>query len=241
MSNQKEDESTRLNDDNAVISNPTGERDGVTSTVLWGYSVGHVANDLCASMWFIYLSYFLIYVVDLEPHIAGLCLLSGQIADGITTPIVGYFSDKIDAPCGRRNTWFYMGSILVAPAFTCIFFSFDFFTTEGGRNAWYLIWPAIFNVGWASVQISHLAIVNQLSFSQRKRDKMVVNRNGFTYAANIFILSMALILFFVVDSQVTQFRVLGLLAVGVGSTTTIFYVMVVPEKKLEKIAIEREA
>ena len=41
-------------------------RDGVTSVVLTGYSVGHFANDLCASMWFIYLSYYLIYVVGLS-------------------------------------------------------------------------------------------------------------------------------------------------------------------------------
>lgn len=52
-------------------------RDGVTSLVLAGYSVGHVANDLCASMWFIYLSYYLLYVVELSQSISGLCLLSG--------------------------------------------------------------------------------------------------------------------------------------------------------------------
>ena len=38
-------------------------RDGVTTRVLAAYSVGHFANDLCASMWFIYLSYYLVYVV----------------------------------------------------------------------------------------------------------------------------------------------------------------------------------
>ena len=38
-------------------------RDGVNKLVLSAYSVGHFANDLCASMWFIYLSYYLVYVV----------------------------------------------------------------------------------------------------------------------------------------------------------------------------------
>lgn len=128
--------------------------------MLAGYSVGHFANDLCASMWFIYLSYYLLNVVNLSSSIAGLCLLSGQIADGITTPIVGYFSDKLDASCGKRNIWFYMGSVLVAPSFLCIFLDPEFFSQMGGKNAWFIIWPAIFNVGWASVQISHLAIVN---------------------------------------------------------------------------------
>lgn len=41
-------------------------RDGVTKIVLSGYSVGHFANDLCASMWFIYLSYYLLNVVNLS-------------------------------------------------------------------------------------------------------------------------------------------------------------------------------
>lgn len=213
----------------------------MTSLAIWGYSVGHFANDLCASMWFIYLSYFLIYVSDLDSSIAGLCLLSGQIADGITTPIVGYFSDKLDFKCGKRNTWYYFGSILVGPSFLCIFFYFDFFDTKAGKYAWYIIWPAIFNVGWAAVQISHLAIVNQLSYSQQKRDKMIVNRNGFTYAANTLVLSLALILSETIPSQETQFRILAIICVSVGTCTTIFYVMTVPEIKLSKLALQREA
>lgn len=44
----------------------TVERDGVNMVVLAAYSVGHFANDLCASMWFIYLSYYLLSVVDLD-------------------------------------------------------------------------------------------------------------------------------------------------------------------------------
>lgn len=32
---------------------------------MFAYSIGHFNNDLCASMWFIYLNYYLIYVVQL--------------------------------------------------------------------------------------------------------------------------------------------------------------------------------
>ena len=121
-----------------------------------------------------------------------------------------------------------MGSLLVAPAFLCIFFGFHFFD-GAGEDAWYIIFPAIFNIGWASVQISHMAIVNQLSYSQRKRDKMAVNRNGFTYAANIFVLSLALVLFVTISSQVTQFRLMGIIAVSLGACSTLFYISVVKE------------
>jgi len=113
---------------------------------------------------------------------------------------VGLVSDKVSCKLGQRNTWYYIGSVLVAPAFLCIFYGFEFFGSVGGENAWYIIFPAVFNVGWASVQISTMAIVNNLSYSQRKRDKMAVNRNGFTYLANIFVLTLALIVFVTIKS-----------------------------------------
>ena len=53
------------------------DRDGLRKQEINAYSVGHFANDLCASMWFIYLSYYLKYVVGLDDHITGLALLSG--------------------------------------------------------------------------------------------------------------------------------------------------------------------
>ena len=91
--------------------------------------------------------------------------MSGQLADGITTPIVGYLSDKLDLPCGKRNAWYFIGTIIVAPSFLCMFIGVDGFQSEAGKNLWYLAWPAIFNVGWAAVQIAHMAIINSLSFS----------------------------------------------------------------------------
>lgn len=70
---------------------------------------------------------------------------------------------------------------------------------------------------------------------------MAVNRNGFTYAANIFVLSLALVLFVTVSSQVTQFRILCLVCVGLGACTTLFYISQIKENHLSKLAIEREA
>jgi len=41
------------------------KRDPLTERHIAAYSVGHFNNDLCASMWFIYLNYYLLYVVGL--------------------------------------------------------------------------------------------------------------------------------------------------------------------------------
>lgn len=52
-------------------------RDGLSDTQINGYKVGHFNNDLCASMWFIYLTYYLTYIVELPSNIVALALLSG--------------------------------------------------------------------------------------------------------------------------------------------------------------------
>jgi len=60
--------------------------------------------------------------------------------------------------------------------------------------------PALFNIGWASVQIAHLAIVNSLTYGQRRRDKLINYRNGFTYIANVMVLSFATLAFLFISS-----------------------------------------
>lgn len=46
-----------------------------------------------------------------------------------------------------------------------------------------------------------MSIVNQLTCSNRRRDKLANNRNGFTAAANICILIFALIAFVFIDNN----------------------------------------
>lgn len=66
MSDSHNNSDENLNRDTEDKQDPNIPRDGVNTRVLAAYSVGHFANDLCASMWFIYLSYYLIYVVELS-------------------------------------------------------------------------------------------------------------------------------------------------------------------------------
>ena len=52
-------------------------RDGLTPRHVWAYSVGHFNNDLCASMWFVYLTYYLIEVVKVDKTVGAASVLSG--------------------------------------------------------------------------------------------------------------------------------------------------------------------
>lgn len=97
--------------------------------------------------------------------------------------------------------------------------------------------PALLSVGWACVEIAHMSIVNQLSGSNSRRDKLVNNRNGFTAAANITVLGFALILFISVKNDVDQYRYLCYILIVIGLATSAFYLYTIKEVHMEREAL----
>lgn len=68
-----------------------------------------------------YLLYFLTYPVGLGAGKASIALLSGQIADGIATNVVGLLIDKTDTRIGKKKPWYIFGFLLVLPTFILTF------------------------------------------------------------------------------------------------------------------------
>jgi Na+/melibiose symporter-like transporter len=143
-----------------VIDTSHLRRDALEKRHMAAYAVGHFSNDLCAAGWFFYLVFYLKYIVKLSAGQAGLAMLSGQFADGIMTPLVGALSDKIKTRIGSRTPWYILGTFIVIPSFLALFLHpFDPIIiqdqdgnfTPTGELIYYLIFPALFNVGWASV------------------------------------------------------------------------------------------
>ena len=77
------------------------------------FSVGHVFNDLCASMWFTYFLTFQHSVLQFSNTTAGNLMLLGQVVDALSTPFVGLESDKPNnmwlCKYGRRKAWHLVG------------------------------------------------------------------------------------------------------------------------------------
>jgi Na+/melibiose symporter-like transporter len=76
-----------------------GRRDKLTKIHFWAYGVGHFINDLVVACWFNFLLFFLKRVA--ETPVASYVLFIGQVTDGLTTPLVGFFSDKCSTRFGR--------------------------------------------------------------------------------------------------------------------------------------------
>ena len=84
------------------------------------------------------------------------------------TPIVGLLSDKTNTRIGQRKPWYIGGLILVTICYIPIYSGF---TTDNlaAMYAFYTIFPSLFNVGWASLQISHMSLVPSLTCSRKRR------------------------------------------------------------------------
>jgi len=63
--------------------------------------------------------------------VAGLAVLSGQITDGIMTPIVGLLSDKYNTRWGKRYPWYVVGTIIVFPTFLGVYGYPEFVNAKG--------------------------------------------------------------------------------------------------------------
>lgn len=158
--------------------------------MLWiyrlAYAVGHVLNDLCASIWFTYTLVFFQAGIQLPASLAGIIMLIGQVADAVATPIVGLGSDHSENEASNQNCpvaaetnsnrtrrrfpclcwprgrlgWHLSGSLLML-----LSFSFIFSPAYGGENA----------DGWAKViYYVPFAVVFQVRFKSVLRDAISI-------------------------------------------------------------------
>jgi len=123
------------------------------------------------------------------------------------TPLVGVLSDKFTTRIGSRAPWYILGTFITLPTFLGIFIHPFAPLVRGeepptGVIIYYMALPAIFNIGWAAVQISNMSIVNSLTYSTQRRDQLVASRNTFTFIANIAVLLIALFLFQIITDGV---------------------------------------
>ena len=90
----------------------------ISKKTIFGYSLGHVFNDMCSSMWFTYLMIYLEKVIKMKSWRAGSLMLIGQVTDAIATPVIGLLSDSSLLPqsvtkFGQRIPWHFMGKNIV--------------------------------------------------------------------------------------------------------------------------------
>merc|ERR1711892_442809 len=156
-----------------------------------GFGFGHLGNDLVATMWFSYLLIFFNQVIKLDPLKSGALLLIGQLTDGLATPFIGHIVDTV-SPCAsinRKKFWHLIGQLLTIFSFAFIFIEPIGYDAKswsiGSVFAYYIPFIVIFQVAWATIQISHLSMTGDLTRVDGERVWLNSIRNAFTVMASI--------------------------------------------------------
>ncbi|XP_050439300.1 major facilitator superfamily domain-containing protein 12-like isoform X2 [Adelges cooleyi] len=202
------------------------------------YGVGHVLNDLVASMWFTYALIFYHYVLRLSNIKSGTVILVGQLTDAIATAIIGMLSDNVSFGFidryGRRKLWHLFGSILM---FIGLPFAFlppiwsQFESSEKDMCLYYCFFVVLFQIGWASIENSHMALASDLTTNRDKRTALLSIRYSFTVFSNILVYVVTWIVLRSSHSTEAQFgptdrkgfQVALLIITIVGTMTTIIF------------------
>ncbi|XP_057533720.1 uncharacterized protein LOC130811421 [Amaranthus tricolor] len=194
------------------------------------YGVGHMLNDITSACWFTYLLVFLTDI-GLSPGDAAVVMLSGQVADGFMTAFSGELIDRF----GHFKLWHGAGSLLVAVSFSSVFggcipckiFGTDSTTLE---TIGYSLFAAIFNIGWAATQVSHMSMVNCMTLNSTSRVVLASCRNAFTMVANLSLYAVAFVFFGLDKSRAhidieNQYRWIAYVSIFIGCCfVSIFHV-----------------
>lgn len=217
--------------------------------IYFAYGMGHVLNDVCAAIWFSYLLVYFQLVLKFSNNQAGVLLLIGQVADAVATPFVGYHSDK-DYDCffyrfGKRKIWYFIGTICVIVTFPFIFSPCVGCQTQTAtvvHMVYYSIFIIIFQFGWAAVQISHMALIPEITPRENQRTKLAAIRNGATVFASIFVYLVAWGVLRVTEGtestispdDIGKFRVIVWSVMCFGIVCSIIFFLNIRELKIQK-------
>ena len=150
-----------------------------------GYGFGHMFNDLCASVWFSYTLLFMQGALQMPATQAGALVMLGQVGDAIATPIVGFLTDKH----GTKRQWHVIGTLIVFLTFPMIFSICPFCDRlpKWWEMLYFTVIILMFQFGWPIVQITHLAMIPELSRSQKDRADLTAVRYSISIVSSVVV------------------------------------------------------
>ncbi|KAK6642685.1 hypothetical protein RUM43_004187 [Polyplax serrata] len=227
------------------------------------YGLGHVMNDICSAMWFSYTLLFFEVVLQMPSSVAGALIFTGQVVDAVFSPIIGLLVDRY----GSRKSWHMLGTAMLVLTYPLTFancpwnpgFTIRFSKLDGPLGSWknfdetqlalaatyFALLVTVFQVGWAMVQISHLAIIPDITPDKNERANLTAIRYTANVGAYVFVFLITWFILHVThgshasigSEDAYKFKAVALLGLSVGGVcTVIFHIVLKTPDALKPIA-----
>lgn len=159
------------------------------------YGLGEVGEGVKTAALETFLFFYYVQVIGLSGSLAGLALMAALLADAITDPMVGTWSDRTKTSLGRRHPFLYAAPI---PLAICLYL---LFSPPEGSQLFLSIWLMIFTIAARFAMtfyfIPHMALGAELTDNYKERIALGGYRTLFGYIGRISVLALAFGIFFV--------------------------------------------
>jgi len=175
----------------------SGSKEHLPVCTKLGFGTGHVLADFFVSMFISYLLLFFNRVLGLNASLVGLLMVIAQAGDAFFALYIGYFQDygKDGWLCrkyNKRKAWHLVGTcclmlslpLLFNPCIGCQNAS------DGEQAIYYAILLLILDIGYGCVQISHLALITDMTANQLERTSLISYRHSAKIVCNLFMYMM---------------------------------------------------
>ncbi len=135
------------------------------------YALGdHTINLGLASMLFVY-PFFLTDIAGISAGLAGLVPLVGRVADAISDPLMGRFSDRTTWKAGRRRPFFLIGMVPFGLSFAALWWDTSVFDERSAAH-FYMALYVVFSLSTTVVAVPYLAIIPEMTGSYDERTSL---------------------------------------------------------------------
>ena len=151
-----------------------------------GWGVGSMG---CLGMLFIvnvFVLFFLVNHLGLEPGMAGLILFITRIYDVISDPTIGYLSDRTSSRWGRRRPWMALGAFVSGLALILVF-NVPALASANALAVYELIVLIAYFTGYTLFYVPFMAMPAEMTDDYNERTSIMSWRVGYSNAAGILI------------------------------------------------------
>lgn len=126
---------------------------------------------------YVYIPKFYTDTLGVPVAAAGVILLAIRLFDAFSDPFIGFVSDKIRTPFGRRRPMILAGGILVSASIIFLFNPPALPASEA--TAWFAVWVFLLFLSWTVITVPYEALGPELTFDYHERTSLFAMRDGF--------------------------------------------------------------